>query len=84
MNFTHSEIQIKLQGFIEDELLGGRQKVNPEDELLLDGYVDSVGAMRLVSFIEALFQIKIPPQDFTIEIFGTINSLSAYLENAKQ
>jgi acyl carrier protein len=79
MQSDNSEMKSKLQRFIEDDLLSGTEKVSFEDELLMDGYVDSVGAMRLVAYIDESLGIKVPPEDFTIENFGTINVLAAYL-----
>jgi len=76
-----SDLHSKLHQFIEQELLSGTQKVTLEDELLIDGYVDSVGIMSLVAFIQESCEVKVPPEDFTIENFGTINALAAYLEN---
>ena len=69
-----------LQKFICEDLLSGRKEVGLDDNLLLDGIVDSVGMMRLVSYIEERTGSKIPPQDLTIDHFGSINALAAYLE----
>lgn len=80
MGNVNSDTQEKLRRFIEEELLSGTREVKVDDELLMDGYVDSVGAMRLVAFIDGSLGIKVPPEDFTIENFGTINALAAYLE----
>ncbi|NIP96603.1 MAG: acyl carrier protein, partial [Akkermansiaceae bacterium] len=66
-----------LQTFVRDELLAGSREVGLDDELLMDGYVDSVGVMRLTAFIEESFGLKVPPQDLTIENFRSVNSLSA-------
>ena len=65
---------------IVNTLLNGAQKIGLDDELLMDGYVDSVGTMRLVSYIGELISVKTRPEDFTTENFGTITALSKYLE----
>ena len=79
MQPTESELQATLQTFIQDDLLAGTQEVGPDDQLLMDGIVDSVGVMRLVAFIEEQLGIKVPPTDFTIENFGTLRDLTSYL-----
>ena len=79
MATDHGELASVLRTFIQDELLAGTREVAPDDELLMDGIVDSVGVMRLVAYIEEKLAIKVPPTDFTIENFGTINDLTAYL-----
>ena len=80
MKSSNLTTQSKLQHFIEEELLSGTQKVALDDQLLVDGYVDSVGIMRLVSYIDETLGKKVPMEDFTIENFGTIDALVTYLE----
>lgn len=75
-----------LKRFITTELLANRQELNlgPDDNLLISGLIDSLGVMRLVSFIEDNFGIHVPPEDVTIENFQSISILSAYLESRIQ
>ena len=70
----------ELQRFISKDLLSGQHEVGFDEDLLLQGLVDSVGLMRLVEHIEGKLGIKVPPQEFTIENFGTINALCDYLQ----
>ena len=59
----------KLTSFIlSDVLLDSSQtKLEPDDELLEDGLVDSLGVMRLISFIESEFGYAVPPEDVTVD-----------------
>ncbi len=68
--------------YIAEQLLDGRQAVEPDDNLLSDGMVDSLAMLRLVGFIEESYGIKIPPEHFTIEHFRTVELLTAYIERA--
>ena len=71
-----------LKQFITQELLGDEGlTLNDEDNLLLDGMIDSLSMLRLVAFIEKTLQIKIPYEDITIENFNTVNSLVDYLQS---
>ncbi len=71
-----------LKQFITQELLGDEKLIiNDEDNLLLDGMIDSLGMLRLVAFIEKTLQIQIPYEDITIENFNTVNSLVTYLQS---
>lgn len=67
--------------FILSELLGGdtAQRPDPDDNLLMSGLIDSIGMMRLVSFIEEQFGFAVPPEDFTIENFSSVNSIVNYV-----
>ena len=69
-----------LRRFIVDELLSGDAVITPDDSILADGVLDSVGVMRLVAFIDEQFDYQVPPQHLTIEHFRTTQSLAAYLE----
>lgn len=74
-----------LKQFITQELLGDeRLTLNDEDNLLLDGMIDSLGMLRLVAFVEKTFEIQIPYEDITIENFNTVNSLVTYLRTHQQ
>ncbi|NER13675.1 acyl carrier protein [Leptobacterium flavescens] len=75
-----------LINYISGELIGGSEDVaiNADDDLLGSGLVDSLGMMKLVLFIENEFQLKIPPEDMTIENFMTVECISNYLETRIQ
>ncbi len=70
-----------IQGFIERELMNDAgHRLAPDDELLLDGVLDSLGVMRLVEFIESETGVRIPPQDVTLENFHSISAIAGYLQ----
>ncbi len=67
-------------GFVSQELLGGDgSSVTADDEIVLDGTVDSLGVTRLVDFIEKEFIVTVPPQDVTIENFRSIATMAEYV-----
>ena len=68
-----------LTQFIGEELLSGRHHVRGDDNLLSDGMVDSLGMVRLVTFIKENLDLEIPPEDLIIENFRTINIIADYL-----
>jgi acyl carrier protein len=71
----------ELLTFIATELLRGRPgaDLQPEDDILGSGIVDSLGVMRIVAFIEERFGITVPPEDVRIEHFLTVRQIAAYL-----
>lgn len=69
--------------FVTEELLSSSVEVEAEDNLLADGMVDSIGMLRLVTYIEELTQITIPQEDLVIENFRTIKIITRYLEQGK-
>ncbi|MFK8013841.1 MAG: acyl carrier protein [Gammaproteobacteria bacterium] len=68
-----------LLDYIRDELLDDADDIAADDNLLADGMVDSLGMLRLMDFIEQTFGITVPPEDFTIENFRTIDMMIVYL-----
>lgn len=72
-------VKAELAHFISNDLLGDDQEVGEDDNLLVDGMIDSIGMMRLMVFIEESLRVSVPPEDFTIENFGTINVMGDYL-----
>jgi acyl carrier protein len=64
-----------LRNFIVEELVSDEAPLGLDDNLLADGMIDSLGAVRLIAFIEERFGFQIPPN------FRTIHRLAAYLES---
>ncbi len=73
------EVLIK---YIEDQLLSGKSdlKVDPSDDLMGSGLIDSMGMMRFIRFIEERFDISVPPQDLVLENFMTVDDINNYLK----
>ena len=69
-----------LAHFISEELLRDGEPIEGDENLLSEGMVDSLGMLRLVGFIEQTYGLKVPPQDFIIENFRTLDVLCLYLE----
>lgn len=70
----------QLRQFIQQDLLMGRAPtLGDDEELLLSGLIDSLGAVRLITFIETDLGVKIPPEDVIIENFQTIDAMTMYL-----
>ena len=85
MNETASlSTQKTVTDYITGELLDAASSVviAPDDNLLMNGIIDSLGIMQLVTFIESEFAVSVPPQDVTIEHFMTVDHITRYI--AKQ
>jgi acyl carrier protein len=72
------ELKEQLIRFVSDELLSGTAEVRGDEDLLADGLVDSLGMVRLVGYLEAQLGMTVPPVDFTIENFRSIDTVVAY------
>ena len=76
---TAGEIAELLTRFVTEEILADGSTVDPEQNLLGEGVVDSLGMFRLVGFIEASYEIKISPAQFIIQNFRRIAVISIFV-----
>ena len=67
--------------YINEKLLNGQATVTAEEDLLTTGLVDSIGMMWLIGHIEDTYDLKIPPEDITIEHFLSVEAIDAYLKS---
>jgi acyl carrier protein len=75
--------QEALKRYLTQDLLSDSKNPNlsVDDNLLVGGFVDSLGIMQLISFIEQNFNIRVPPADVTIEHFRSIRVIAEYIES---
>jgi acyl carrier protein len=66
--------------YVTDELLADPDMgLDEHEEILASGRIDSIGVMRLVSFIQDEFSITIPGEDLVLDNFRSIHAIDAYL-----
>ncbi|WP_420643170.1 acyl carrier protein [Candidatus Leptofilum sp.] len=71
---------VVLKEYIREELMNGTSNELDESEnLLAAGIIDSLGILRLVSFVEEKFGIEVPDEDVTIDNFQSVKSMSDYV-----
>ena len=69
--------------YITAEFMQGQEDLSltAEDDLLMTGLIDSIGMMKLIAFIEQKFEVKVQPQDMTIENFINVEAIGLFIEN---
>lgn len=74
-----------LINYITEELINEtlEDALEPDDDLLGGGILDSLGMMKLILFIEKEYALKVPPEDMVIENFMTVGHITTYLEKNK-
>jgi acyl carrier protein len=73
-----------LTEFIRQELLHGRSvKLDDDLDLLSAGVIDSLGILRMVSFMEERFGVKVPDEDVVFENFQSIRAMADYVAQRK-
>ena len=71
---------VVLKEYIREELMNGsNSELDETENLLAAGIIDSLGILRLVSFVEEKFGIEVPDEDVTIDNFQSVKSMSDYV-----
>ena len=55
------------------------RSLQSSDVIPTSGALDSAGLMELMIWFEAEFGLSIPQEDFTLENFGSVDQMAAYL-----
>ena len=76
------EIEARILEFVQRELLSPEVSVERDDELLSGELLDSIGVLRLATFVQEEFRFKMQPADFVIENFQTVAVLAEYVRRA--
>jgi acyl carrier protein len=82
-NITGSQVAEILRLFILENYPKARQGVLQADDRLIEkGIIDSLGLLTLIDFVEIKFEIKISDLDVTEDKFGSIVSLSSFINES--
>jgi acyl carrier protein len=61
-----------------------KKSLGPDEDLLEQGIIDSLGLMKLVDFMEKKFAIKIIDEDIVPENFQSLSSMARLVEQQMQ
>jgi acyl carrier protein len=69
-----------LMDYIKNDLIRDRKStISPDDDLLANGTIDSLGILQIVAFVDERFGLRVPDEDVTYENFKSVRALSDYL-----
>jgi acyl carrier protein len=76
---TEQEVAAAVEEFARREfsIKSSDQRFNRSVDLFDDGYVDSIGVIELIQFLESTFAIDIPEDDLFSPEFSTIDGIAA-------
>jgi acyl carrier protein len=74
-------VTTELEAFIVDEIALGRgmASIEPEEDLLARGVIDSLGVTQLVAFLEERFGIRVTDDELTPANFRTLAAIEAFV-----
>lgn len=78
-------IEALVEKFIREDLLmgSGPDKIDPDTSLLESGLIDSLTLLRLITFIEEEFGVKIEDDEVMPEYFDTLTAIRELVERKK-
>jgi acyl carrier protein len=56
-----------------------KQQAGPDENLLENRLIDSLGLLSIVTFIENTYRISVEDEDMTLDNFSTINAIARYV-----
>ena len=79
-HLTPETLGARIIAFLRDEM-GIEDDLTVDTPLVSSGLVDSVGLMRLATFVERETGVIVPDQDVNVGHFDTVRQIVAYLGN---
>ncbi len=78
-------IEMQIEEYIREKFeIGDDPDLTPDTHLFDEGFVDSLGAVEIVSYIEGTFSIEITQKDLTLYPMNTINEIAAVVKSKVQ
>ena len=83
--WSRAEIERTLRSFIAEELFYGadRGALGDDQPLQETGVIDSMGMLRLVTFLEETFGIEVLDSEVVPEHLGTLGGIISFIERKR-
>lgn len=77
------EKQEKIRGFINDNLVMHDDIISftDDDDIFVKGLVDSLFAMKLITYVEEEFSITIENNEMEISNFSSVERIARFVQN---
>ena len=74
-----------IRSIITDEILNDPEiKIEADQDMLLSEILNSLSITLLIARLENSCNVEIPPEDVTLENFGTLQRIAAYLRALRE
>ncbi len=77
------KIKDQIRTYILNETFAESEKIQNESLVFKEGYFDSMGFVRLISFLEGEYSLKINDADLLEENFESINAITDFVVRKK-
>ena len=73
-----------VRSIVRDEILNNPDlDIGSDEDLLLTEILNSLSVTLLVARLESIYEIDVPPEDVTLENFGTLANIADYIESLR-
>jgi len=72
-------IKEKVRNYLLQEIYSEKKKIKDESLIFKEGYFDSMGFIRLLTYLEEEFKIKMEDSDLMEENFESINAIADFV-----
>jgi acyl carrier protein len=83
MDTIHQSIHAKIVELAK-ELGRDAGGLGPDEEIPASGVLDSPALMELIVWCETEFEIEIDQDELTLDNFGTVNAIAAYIARMRK
>ncbi len=80
---TIEEIKEGVFQFVYDNAFTSRENITDEVLIFKNGFLDSMGLVLLITYLEDTFNIQTTDADLVEENFESINAITAFVEKKK-
>jgi acyl carrier protein len=77
-------VAAQVQEFIAQEIAPDVGPIAPDLDLLEAAAIDSLGIVRLISFLEERYAIEVDDEDLDPENFRSVDSIVVFVENKQR
>lgn len=85
MTADHDEIKRAVHDYIVQEFLYGEEAdaLNDETQLISAGILDSIGTVKLISYLEDTYGIRFKPEEMDAEHLETLDMIASLVETKR-
>ena len=74
------EIKKNVYDYVHENTFVDKEKITEEVLIFQEGFLDSMGLIMLITFLEEKFKIKADDSDMVEENFESINAISEFVQ----
>jgi acyl carrier protein len=84
MKYDSSEIKEKVKKYIQQSTHVDGEKIQDDSLFFKEGYLDSMGFIMLITFVEDEFGFKTSDAELVEENFESVNAITSYIIRKKE